>query len=74
MAKRKDPAAAGSPAKKQRPDPAAQQQQQQQQQQHSKGFKNKEKVLVLGTRGITYRYVICVDCMLIVSVCVALQP
>ena len=69
MAKRKDPTAASSPAKKQRADTAVQQKQQQQQEQqqqqrqHSKGFKNKEKVLVLGTRGITYRYVVCVDCV-----------
>jgi hypothetical protein len=71
MPKRKDPTAASSPAKKQRADTAVQQKQQQQQQQqqeqqqrqHSKGFKNKEKVLVLGTRGITYRYVVCVDCV-----------
>jgi len=64
MAKRKDLVAAGAPAKKQRPDPSPPQQQQVQQQKqagvqaaagHSKGFKNKEKVLVLGTRGITYR-------------------
>jgi hypothetical protein len=43
------------PGKKQQEQPKQQQEQQLQQQQQNSNFKNKEKVLILSTRGVTFR-------------------
>ena len=61
MAKRKAEDAGQRPEKQPKLKAADQPSAAAKQQSGSGKFKNKEKVLVLGTRGITYRYAVCFD-------------